>query len=122
MAGSSITVTAPLSSTPVLKWEYKGGLKIFKNPYCRKIKGSRLLVVSCGYCKAEVALYQKKGRGSLKRMYLERIVNSAVDLSAVPETLCCPACQRQLATRVALKRKNTEAYQLIRSAVNSKEL
>lgn len=55
------------------------------------------------------------------RMYLERIVQSSVDLSGVPGALFCPSCNRQLATRVTLRRKETEAYQLIRAVFNTRE-
>ncbi len=94
---------------------------LYENPFCRKIKGSTNIVVSCGFCKKDIALYQKAGRGRLLRMYLDRIIRSAVDLAPQPATLCCPYCKKQLATRVLLRRKNIEAYILIRSAYNTKK-
>ncbi|HHY13884.1 MAG TPA: hypothetical protein GX526_04495 [Thermoanaerobacterales bacterium] len=94
----------------------------YKNPYCRKIRGSHLLLVSCGYCKNDIALYQKAGRGRLLRMYLRRIVKSSIDLSKKPGALICPSCKKQLATRVTLKRRKKEAYIMKRGVFNSKEL
>jgi uncharacterized protein YbaR (Trm112 family) len=94
---------------------------IYRNPRCKKVKGSRLIMVSCGYCKTDLALYQKAGSGRLLRIYLERIVQSSVDLSGMPGTLFCPNCNRQLATRVTLRRKDMEAYQLIRAVFNTRD-
>ena len=50
-------------------------------------------------------------------MYVDRIIESSVDLSKNHGALFCPNCAKQLATRVTLKRKNKEAYILIRSAL-----
>ena len=80
------------------------------------------MLVRCGYCKTDIALYQKVGKGRLLRMYVERIIQSSVDLSGKPGTLFCPKCNQQLATRVTLKRKDTEAYVMVRGAYNTKLL
>ncbi len=95
---------------------------VYENPYCRKVKGSFILLVSCGYCKADIAIYQKVGKGGLLRMYIDRIVKSSIDLSTRPNALFCPHCQKQLAVKVTLRRKNKEAYRMIRSAFNSRVL
>lgn len=79
-------------------------------------------MVSCGYCKTDVARYQKVGKGRLLRMYVDRIVESSADLSENYGALFCPNCGKQLATRVTLKRKNKEAYILIRSAFNTRKI
>ncbi len=60
---------------------------MYDNPYCRKIRGSITILVSCGYCKKDIAFYQKAGRGRLLRMYLDRIIKSAVDLASQPADL-----------------------------------
>ena len=95
---------------------------IYENPNHRRVKGSRLLLITCGYCKKEIAHYQKVGKGNLLRMYVPRIVRSAVDLSKKPGSLSCPKCKKQLATRVTLRRKGKDAYVMKRSAFNSAEL
>ena len=56
-------------------------------------------------CKTDIALYQKLGKGTLLRMYVDRIIRSSVDLAGNPGALFCPNCQKQLATRVTLKKK-----------------
>ena len=96
----------------------RGGGTFYKNPHSRKVRGFHLIMVSCGYCKTDFALYQKVGKGVLLRMYADRIIKSAVDLSSKPGALFCPICNKQLATRVTLKRKNKEAYIMIRGAFN----
>jgi hypothetical protein len=90
----------------------------YENPHYRKVRGFHLILVSCSYCKANFALYQKVGKGVLLRMYVDRIVKSAINLSSKPGALFCPVCKKQLATRVTLKRKNKEAYIMIRGAFN----
>ncbi len=75
---------------------------IYKNPNYRKARGSHILLVSCGYCKTDIAKYQKVGRGNLLRMYTDRIIKSSIDLSKNHGALFCPNCKKQLATRVTL--------------------
>jgi predicted RNA-binding Zn-ribbon protein involved in translation (DUF1610 family) len=124
--GLSGVVSGMDGNTGVINLSYRkilGGQQlIYKNPYCRKIKGSYTMLVRCGYCKTDIALYQKVGKGRLLRMYVERIIQSSVDLSGKPGTLFCPNCNQQLATRVTLKRKDTEAYVMVRGAYNTKLL
>lgn len=92
---------------------------IYSNPNYKKMRGSHILIVSCGYCKTEVAKYQKVGRGSLLRMYINRIIKSSVKMS---KHLTCPNCGEKLGTKITLKRKNKEAYRMIRSAYNTREI
>ncbi|HHX11032.1 MAG TPA: hypothetical protein GX729_06670 [Firmicutes bacterium] len=92
----------------------------YENPYHRKVKGSYTMLVLCGRCKNEIVLYQKVGRGRLLRMYVDRIIRSSVDLSGKPGALHCPNCNELLATRMALKRKHTEAYVMVRGAYNTR--
>lgn len=91
---------------------------IFDNPHYKRIKGSYILIVRCNYCKTDIAKYQKVGKGRLLRMYIERIVESSVNIAQKPGALFCPNCKQQLAIRAFLKGKNTEAYVLNRSAFN----
>ena len=85
------------------------------------MKGSYILIVSCGYCKTDIARYQKVGRGNLLRMHIDRIIEAAIDFSKNHKALVCPNCNEQLGTRVTLKRKNKEVYRMIRSAFNTRE-
>ena len=89
------------------------------NPRSKKVKGSHLLMVSCGFCQTDIAKYQKLGKGNVLRMYLDRILESSVDFS---KELLCPNCGKRLGTRVSLKKKNKEAYKMIRSRFHTRKL
>ena len=93
--------------------------KIQKNKECKKVKGSRLLLVSCGHCKEDLAVYQKQGRGNLLNMYLERIVEASFDFDRL---LICPKCQEELGFKIQSKISGKEAYKMKRSTFNTKEL
>ena len=34
-------------------------MEIYKNPNCKKVRGSHILEVSCAFCKCFIANYQK---------------------------------------------------------------
>lgn len=95
---------------------------IYKNPCYKKIKGSYILVVSCGYCKYDIAKYQKVGKGNLLRMHIDRIIKSSIDLSKDLGVLLCPNCGELLATRMTLKRENKDVYKMIRSTFNIRKV
>ena len=92
---------------------------IYKNPNYKKIKGSHILIVSCGHCKTHIAKYQKKGRGNLLRMHIDRIIKSSVDFS---RQLICPNCGELLGTKITLKREKKEVYKMLRSSFNTREI
>ncbi len=90
----------------------------YTNKYYKKIKKAYILTISCAHCKEYVITYQKVGRSNLVKMYLDRIVDSAVDLDNIPGAISCPICQRQLATKYVIKRENKIAYRLVPSMFN----
>lgn len=95
---------------------------IYKNLNCKKIKGSHLLVISCGYCKTDIVKYQKKGKGNVLRLHIDRITKGTIDFSkGSPKCLTCPECQERLGTKVK-SNKNKEVYKMIRSTFNTKEV
>ncbi len=89
------------------------------NPNYKKVKGSHMLMISCGYCKTDIAKYQKLGKGNLLRMYIERIVESSIVFS---NDLVCPNCSKKLGRKISLKKKDKEAYKMIRSRFNTRKL
>lgn len=95
---------------------------IYKNPYCRKVRGSYILLVSCGYCKTDIARYQKVGKGNLLRMHIDRIIEGSIDFSKDPKALHCPNCGELLGTRMTLKRKNKDVYKMLRSTFNTRRV
>jgi len=92
---------------------------IYKNPNYKKVRGSHLLIISCGHCKSDIVKYQKKGRGSLLRLHINRIIESNVGFS---KHLNCPNCNELLATMITLKRGNKKVYKMIRSTYNTREV
>ena len=90
-----------------------------KNPNYKKIKGSYILLVSCGFCKTDIVKYQKLGKGSLLRMHIDRIIESSIDLT---QELICPNCANKLGSKVILKKENKQVYKMIRSTFNTKKL
>ncbi len=90
-----------------------------ENPNCKKIKGSYILLVSCGFCKTEIIKYQKLGKGGLLRMHIDRIIESSVDFK---QDLICPNCGKKLGSKVVLKKENKEVYKMIRSRFNTKKI
>ena len=44
--------------------------EIYKNPNCKKIRGSHILAVSCAHCKTFIANYQKVGESNFVKIDL----------------------------------------------------
>jgi len=91
----------------------------YKNPYYKKIKNSRNLTVLCAYCKSELCNYQKKGKGNLINMYIQRIINMNFNLD--DKGLKCPYCKELIAIRSLDKDISKDSYKMIRGAYNLKE-
>ncbi len=91
----------------------------YKNPNYRKVRGSHILIVSCGHCKTDIVKYQKKGRGNLLRLHIDRVIKGSIDFT---KKLNCPECGEKLGIKVNLKRKNKKAYRMIRSVFNTREV
>ena len=96
-------------------------MKIFPNPNCRKVRGSRVLVVSCANCKAFIARYQKVGESNFVKMYNDRIIDGVVDFSQYHGAIFCPGCGERIATRYMTKMDKKEAYRLVPSAFHKKK-
>ncbi len=97
-------------------------MEVYKNPNCRKIKGSHLLKISCAYCKQYIALYQKVGRSNLVKMYNDRIVEGTINFEDYHGSIICPSCNKQIATRYITKFDKKEAYRFIPSTFNKKQV
>jgi hypothetical protein len=55
----------------------------FKNDKYKKVRGrySRFLDISCQKCNKHICYYQKDGPGNLRRVYIDRIIESKIPLS-----------------------------------------
>lgn len=91
----------------------------FKNDKYKKIRGgySRLLDISCEHCQKHLFFYQKDGPGLLKRMYLDRIIDSGIDTS---NNLICQNCNKLLAVATIYEKENRPALRLFVGAITKK--
>ena len=89
---------------------------------------SEFLNIYCSSCQSHVALYQKDGRGSLLRMYLDRIfeplslanLQESTEKSSLPN-LKCTSCDSLIAIPMVYKLENRLALRLIKGAVFKKK-
>jgi len=96
-------------------------MEVYKNPNCKKVRGSHILVVSCAYCKYFIANYQKVGESNFVKMYNERIIDGSIDFSQNLGAVFCPGCGERIATRYMTKMDKKVAYRLVPSAFNKKK-
>ena len=96
-------------------------MEIFKNPNCKKIRGSHLLNIYCAYCKQLIAKYQKVGESNFVKMYNDRIIEGTIDFSEYHGAINCPNCGERIATRYVTRMDKKEAYRFVPSAFNRKK-
>lgn len=95
----------------------------YENPLFRKVRGSHLLMISCGYCKTDLLKYQKKGKGNVLRLHVSRIIEGDIDFSkGFSKNLKCISCGKKMGTMVKLKKKNKAVYKMVRSTFNTREI
>jgi hypothetical protein len=72
----------------------KPGYK-FKNDHYKEFRGgySRILNISCAKCSKHICFHQKDGPGILKRMYLDRIIDT---YKTENKQFICPGCNQIL--------------------------
>lgn len=94
--------------------------RILKSDKFKKARGgpSRLLRICCAKCGADVCMYQKDGIGLLKRMYLDRIMDSSSAING--KTLVCAKCGAHLGNAMIYEKENRPAYRLELGAVAKK--
>ncbi len=95
-------------------------MKKYKNPSCRKVRKSHILIITCAYCKTFIANYQKVGESNLVKMYNDRIVDSSMKITEDLGALFCPKCGERIATKYITKIDKKIAYRLVPSAFNKK--
>ncbi len=90
-------------------------IKLKSDKY-KKARGgnSRILKVSCSFCKTHILNYQKDGIGTLKRMYFDRIVGQEIIEN---NNLFCPNCKKLIAVPMIYKKENRPAFRLLVGAV-----
>lgn len=91
---------------------------ILKQDKYRRARGghSRVLDLTCSKCATHVAYYQKDGPGILKRMYIDRIIDSKIGRG----NLICPKCKELLGIPMVYKKESRSAIRLFEGAVSKK--
>jgi transcription elongation factor Elf1 len=90
----------------------------FINDEYRKNRGntSRIFDVTCEKCDMHVAYYQKDGPGILKRLYVDRFI----DTKPSAKLLLCDACGHELGMKTTYRKEDRIAYSLFVGAVKKK--
>lgn len=91
--------------------------KLIRDKY-RSARGghSKILDIACSHCGSHIAYYQKDGPGTLKRMYLDRILDGA----ASKGDLSCAKCGRTLGSLITYQKEGRLAYRLYVDSVTRK--
>lgn len=89
-----------------------------KNDKYSKARGgwSRILDVTCNECGSRICYYQKDGPGSLKRMYVDRMIG----MKSSNSKLTCSGCGHELGIQVMYEKENRPAYRLFQGSVNKR--
>lgn len=96
----------------------------FKSDKYKSARGrSQLLDISCRKCNDHIAYYQKDGPGSLRRMYMDRVLhpmkisdNQYKKISEL-KPLTCKECKQILGHPIIYKKENRHAYRLFVESV-----
>ena len=97
-------------------------MEVYKNPNCKKVRGSHILKVTCAHCKCFIANYQKVGESNFVKMFNDRIIDGCVDFSQYHGAIFCPNCKERIATRYITPTEKKEAYRLVPSAFHKKKV
>ena len=91
----------------------------FKTDRYKRARGgsARLLEISCQKCGSSICLYQKDGTGTLRRMYVDRIIEPKVPISG--KHLICSEGHVVGATYI-YEKEGRAAYRLSASSVAKK--
>jgi len=76
-----------------------------------------MLDISCGECGAHICNYQKDGPGALRRMYLDRIMNTHASLER--KDFRC-RCKHLLGVKMMYEKEKRPAFRLFVDAVSKK--
>lgn len=81
------------------------------------MKGSILLELRCANCDTYLLNYQKQGKGNLRVLHLERIIEASFKaLYALNKELKCPSCQ----SRLGIYDEKLNAYRMGRSSARQR--
>ncbi len=92
-----------------------------KNDRYRKTRGgtSKFLTIYCINCAKPLLLYQKDGIGSLKRLYLDRILAHSTNSTCL-SLLQCPDCNNTIGKSYIYEKENRPAFLLLQGTFKKK--
>jgi hypothetical protein len=96
-------------------------METYKNPNCKKVRGSHILEVSCAYCKCFIANYQKVGESNFVKMYNDRIIDGSIDFSQYLGAIFCPECGERIATRYMTKMDKKDLLRKVNNKIEQKQ-
>jgi hypothetical protein len=90
-----------------------------KNDRYKKARGgySRLLNISCQKCNSLICLYQKDGPGSLRRIYIDRIIEPLVSIK--DKRLFCPK-GHLIGVKIIYEKEKRAAFRLFVDSITKK--
>jgi ribosomal protein S27E len=95
-----------------------------KNDKYKKIRGgkSKILALYCSNCENQILIYQKDGPGTLKRLYIDRIIVPQKKLSKDNKqlNLICNQCKNLIGYPKIYKKENRQSFQLIPGIISKK--
>ena len=100
----------------------------FKKDKYKKARGgySRFLEIKCEKCRNTLALYQKDGPGTLKRMYIDRIFSpeklvklQSIAVKKIPN-LTCSKCKQVIGIPYIYPKEKRPAFRLFEGSVTKK--
>jgi len=93
-------------------------MKLKKDRY-RKSRGgtSRIYQLLCSKCGSNVLTYQKDGKGTLLRLYVDRISEPKIIGNF---NLVCNSCQNLIGIPMIYKVEKREAFRLVRGSFSKK--
>ncbi len=102
--------------------------KVYKNDKYKKSRGGRtkMLIISCCKCQADILEYQKDGPGPLKRMYFDRIYSpkklSGLENKNLKEikTLKCYNCSSLIAHPYIYKKEKRKSFRVFQDSIIKK--
>lgn len=90
---------------------------MFDNPYYKKIKSSVHLEIRCASCQTFLMSYQKVGKGNLRILHIERIIESSFNFYE-DKILTCPNCK----SRLGIYDTKLKGYRMQRASTSDKFL
>ena len=100
-------------------------MEIYKNPNCKKVRGSHILEVTCAYCKCFIANYQKVGEIEMELLrwclYVE--MPESTELTPRPLIRSCWRLRKQIfpntKTAAVVSTKETAAAKVLLAYITS---